>query len=298
MTPTRPRADDRAVVTRPAVPAGARQRYESVRRRAESTTSARVARRARELDVTNHALIMASLSLTLLIPALVTVAAVVPLGDDQGLAAGFIRRLGLSGQAADALRSIFPDRTAVSGSTTGLSGVVTILFAVGWPSELQRGYEAVWSLPSRGLRDLWRPLVWLVSFLVVVAGAIGASGIGSVPLRLLLGLLVSLPLLVGWTWWTQHLLLGGRVSWPELLPGALVTSAGLIGFGVAMHLYVPAAIVTNSAKYGPLGVVMVLLSWVMGFSVVMLGGPLVGHAVATAARRPPGDRRRGRRHAA
>lgn len=271
------------------IPQGARRRYEQARRRAQtsvqSSATARVTRRARELDVTNHALIMASLSLTLLIPALVTVSAVVPLGDEAGLAAGIIRRLGLTGEAADALRSLFPSRGTVSGSTTGLSGVVTVLFAIGWPAELQRGYEAVWSLPSRGLRDLWRPLLWLVSFIAFFAAVLGLGAVDPPAVRIALGCAVGIPALVGWSWWTQHLLLAGRVSWPELLPGALTTAAALVGYSVAMHVYVPIAIVQNSDRYGPLGVVMVLLSWVMGFSLVMLGGPLVGHAVATGTRR-------------
>ncbi len=270
---------------RVSVPAAAaKERLEQVRRRAEATATGRVTRRARELDIVNHALIMASLSLTLLIPALVTIAAFIPLGDSSGIAAGVIRRLGLNGEAANDLRSLFPAPNTVTGSTTGLSAVVTVLFAIGWPAELQRGYEAIWSLPSRGLRDLWRPLFWLMSLFVLIALAISTGAIASAGLGVLVTGLVTIPALLVWTWWTQHLLLGGRVSWPELIPGALTTTAALIGFSLVMHVYVPNAIVHNHDQYGPIGVVMVLLSWVMGFSVVMLGGPLVGHYVAT--RRP------------
>jgi membrane protein len=61
-----------------------------------------------------------------------------------------------------------------------------------------------------------------------------------------------------------------------LLPGAVCTAVGLLGLSIAMQIYLPGAIVSNSDRYGPIGVVFALLSYLIGFSVVMLGGPLVG----------------------
>jgi membrane protein len=259
--------------------AAARQRYAQLRERAEAGTAGQVRRRVRELELMNHALIMASLSLTLLIPALVTVSAFLPLGSHGGVAAAVVRRLGLSAQATKDVQQLFPTRKAVSGSITTVSAIGTMFFAVGWPAELQRSYQAVWELPSRGIRDMWRAMVWLVSFFGVIITVVATGSLVSGLVGALLTGLVALPLSVVWTWWTQYLLLGGRIGWRALLPGAVATSLGLFGFTIGMHVYLPIAITENSSKYGPIGVLLALLSWIIGFSAVMLGGPLVGHTI-------------------
>lgn len=227
----------------------------------------------------NHALIMGSLSLTLLIPALVTLAALIPLGRQNGIAADLAHRMGLSAQATRDLQSLFPTSGTAAGAATGFSAVATIVFAIGWPAELQRGYQSIWSLPARGLRDTWRLLVWLVSFFSLVALVVGVGALVSGAAGVALTAALGAPVSFVWAWWTQHLLLGGRVPWRALLPGAIATSATLLGFRLVMYFYLPVSIVENEKRYGALGVVFAMLSWVIGFSFVMLGGPLAGHTI-------------------
>jgi membrane protein len=251
----------------------------------DASAAGHIRRRWRELDVMNHGLILASLGLTLLIPALITLAALLPVGADAGFAAGVIRRFGLSREAADDLRKLFPSHERVDSSVTGLSAVATLLWALGWPAELARGYESIWSLPNRGLRDLWRALPWLVSFIGVVGLGIVAGTHLDGSIGRLVQVALSLPVLFLWSWWSQHLLLGGRIGWRALLPGAVATGLALVGFGVVMGFYLPRAIVHNFDRYGPIGIIFALLTWLIGFAVVMLGGPVVGHMIF-AARHP------------
>jgi len=212
----------------------------------------------------------------LLIPALVTLAAVLPLGNDHGLAASWERRVGLSSEAARAVRQLFAPDTA-RGATTALSSLVTVVFAYSWPAELQRGYQLIWDLPPRGVRDGWRPAIWLVSFFVVVA-CIASSGsiAGGLAGTAVVGV-VSSPVVFAWTWWTQHLFLGGRTPYRRLVPGAVATTSGLFGLSLYVSLFLSSAITQNFDRYGPIGVVFALLSWLIGFNVVMLFGPLAGH---------------------
>ncbi|MFL6160791.1 MAG: YhjD/YihY/BrkB family envelope integrity protein [Jatrophihabitantaceae bacterium] len=262
---------------------GARERYlrvrDQVNTRVNAGATGQFRRRLRDLDVLNHGLILASLGLTLLIPLLITLAALLPIGSDTGFAATLIRRFGLSPEAADDLRQLFPTHDQVAGSTTPLSAVVTLLWALGWPAELARGLQAIWELPSRGLQDLWRALPWLASFVGMVSVLVGSSTLADGSLGTFIGSVLTAPLLFGWTWWSQHLLLGGRIRWRPLLPSAIATTVALFGFGVVMSFYVPGAIVSNFDQYGPIGVIFALLTWLVGFAVVMLGGPLVGHTI-------------------
>jgi membrane protein len=231
------------------------------------------------MDLMNHGVLLASLGLTLLVPALLTLSAVLPLGSDHGTGAALVRRFGLGQEAAADLRSILPSRAQVSGSTTVLGALGTLFWALAWPAELGRGYLAIWSLPERGLRDMWRSAVWLASFLTIAAAAFASSDVTSGTLAPVVGGAIMLPVVFGWTWWSQHLLLAGRVRWRVLLPGAIVTTIALFGFSATMRLYVPNAIRSSFNQYGPLGIIFVLLTWLVGFAVVMLGGPLVGHVV-------------------
>src|SRR4051812_4849091 len=103
-------------------------RLTRVRDRLDATAAGRLRRRATQFEVTNRAMVLAGLSLMLLIPALVTIAAVLPLGNDHGLAASWERRVGLSSEAARGGRPLFATDTA-RGATTVLSSLVAIVVA-------------------------------------------------------------------------------------------------------------------------------------------------------------------------
>ena len=155
--------------------------------------------------------------------------------------------------------------------------------AYAWPTALQKGYELAWQLPSRGLRGVWRPLVWLVAVLAAAgrwwSWAAWCQGGSPLPALLLV------PVVFAWTWWTQHLLLGARVGWRPLLAGAVAMTVGLYALRVGAQLTLSSAISLNFHRYGPIGIVFVLLSWFVGFGVVMLGGAVVG-AELWGARHP------------
>ena len=263
---------------------GVRDRYARVADRVGASTAGLIRQRWRDLEVMHHGLVLASLGLTLLVPAFITIAALLPLGQDSGFAAAVIRRFGLSAQAADDLRKLFPSRQHVAGATTVLSAVATLFWALGWPAELSRGYNAIWGLPDRGLRDLWRAAPWLASFIGVIAYAMLAGMIADGAAGRVVQAVLAVPILFLWAWMSQHLLLGGRVSWRALVPGGVATTVALVGFSIGMSVYIPRAIVYNFDRYGPVGIIFALLSWLVGFAVVMLGGPLVGHMIFVAWR--------------
>jgi membrane protein len=195
------------------------------------------------------------------------------------LAASWLHHLSLSPAAQADVRSLFRSNQTVHTGTTAFSAFFTIVSAYAWPAALQRVYVRMWGLSTRGLRDLWRPILWLPSLFVLIAAVAASGSITSGVRGALLTGVVGFPLVLAWTWWTQHLLLSGRVSWRALRAGAVATAIGLIGFSVFNTLYLSGAIVYNSGRYGPLGVVFVLMTWLTAFSLVMLGGALVGHTV-------------------
>jgi membrane protein len=258
-----------------------------LRTRVESTTAGEVQRRLKDLNMMNQALILSALAMVLVIPALVSLAAILPVGSEHSIATSWGRHLGLTAQASADVRRLFNKTGTIRSSTTNFSLLFTIISAYAWPAELQRSYKLIWDVRSRGIRDLWRPILWIPSLflaigVVALSGAIAPGTSGAI----LTGV-IALPVWVAWAWWTQHFLLSGRVSWRALLPGAIATGAALVGMSVVTSFYLSRAITSNARQYGPIGVVFVLMSWLTSFSLVMLGGALVGHTIRRRRAGPP-----------
>lgn len=258
-------------------------RYEQTRRRFERTAAGHVTRRALEVDVLHQALVFAALGFLLVVPILISLSALVPLGAGGGVAAGFAARMGLTDEATRDLQQLFSAQATARGSATWGGVLLSVLCGFSWPLTLQKGYELAWGLPRAGLRELWRPVTWLTSvvgLLVIVAllgGVSSAAGRAAV-------LVLGVPALVAWSWWTQHFLLCGRVCWRSLVPGALAIALGLVGLKILADLLLSISIVTHDAEYGPIGVVFMMLSWLIALSVVLLGGALLGATLVDRTR--------------
>lgn len=242
----------------------------------EGTVAGHFTRRLIEVDLANHALILAAMGFMLLVPLLVCLSAVLPLGGSRGVAFTLGERFSMSPAAVADLQQLFPSRTTVLDATTALSIAVALVSAVSWPIALQRGYERAWGLPALGVRDLWRPLVWLVSFLGLVALATVTASLAHGWVGLTLLTVLSVFVVTAWAWWSQRLLVGGRVGWRRLLPGAIAIGVGLVGLRLCASVLLSPSITSYYDRYGQLGVVLMMLSWFIAYSVVMLSGALIG----------------------
>jgi membrane protein len=255
-------------------------RVVQTKERIDATRVGHVQRRFVQADLANQAMILAALALSLLLPVLVTLAAILPLGSADSLPAAVGHRLGLNSSSTTDLQRLFPTREAVRGGSTVFGSIFTLVSAYAWPTALQRGYEIAWGVESKGWRGLWRPLVWLTAFVAFCAVllVLPTSSIAN-PWRTILLLLIWTPVVFGWTWWTQHFLLRGAVGWRLLLPGAVAMTVGLIALRGFAAVYLSRAISYNYGRYGPLGIVFMLLTWLIAVSVVMLGGAVLGAAL-------------------
>lgn len=259
-------------------------RYEQTRHRLDETAAGQHFEHLRQADLMREAMILAAQAFLCLIPVMITIAAISPLGGSHSVSTDFTERMGLSVAASHDVQRLFASPHDVRRTTTEVGIAVAILFAYGWPSALRRGYEATWRLSPRGSRDMWRGIVWILIFLVgavaVVVLSVDVHGRwGQFGVDVLTVLLVLLG-----TWWTQHLLLGGRVAWRALLPGAVAITVGLFGLRWFTSVLFSGWMVSNQRSYGPMGTVFILMAWVVGFSFVMLGGAVVGQSIYEARR--------------
>jgi membrane protein len=108
-------------------------------------------------------------------------------------------------------------------------------------------------------------------FLQAIVGKI-VGPFGGHVLSFVLAFLIA----VAFYWWTVHMLLRGRVAWRPLFPAALATGICVTGLSVFSALLFSGQIVSSAKSYGPLGVVMVLISYLTGLAVCLHLGAVVG----------------------
>jgi membrane protein len=80
----------------------------------------------------------------------------------------------------------------------------------------------------------------------------------------------------------------GAVSWRALLPAALATAVCWMGLGVFSAHFFSASIVANEQSYGPIGVIMIILSWLVAMGVVIHLGSIAGRMYVEHHSPPPG----------
>lgn len=169
------------------------------------------------------------------------------------------------------------DSTLHNWGAVGL--LVALLSATSFTRALQRLCERAWHLPRAAVRlTAWRWAIWLLAWigLLLAQGAVHhAFGLGpglGIALQWLTATLIC--------WWTQHLLLVGRVPWPPLLPGAVLAGVGVVGLTLVSQLYLPRALRMSMDRYGTLGSVFTLLSWLIVYFTVLVFAIAVGRTLA------------------
>ncbi|MFE5296323.1 YhjD/YihY/BrkB family envelope integrity protein [Streptomyces sp. NPDC056632] len=220
------------------------------------------------------------------VPLLFVVGSVAPEGVREQFLSSLHAVFGLTGSAQTELDKALQgagDPSEELRQTFGVvSGLMVLISATACSRAMQRLCERAWRLRGASPRvAAWRWIAWLAAWLVMIAvqGSL-RDGFG-------LGLWLGLPLLllaeVGMWWWSQHLLLAARVPWLPLLPGALLTGIALSVATATASLYMPRALDRSLEKYGSLGAVFTLLSWLIVLCVVVT---LCVTAGAVIAREP------------
>jgi membrane protein len=215
-----------------------------------------------DMQFVDRSIALGSLGFTALVPLLVIASAFLP-GTD-GLANELIDRFHLHGSTAQLVREVFAQPDAVRQSISWLGVLLLIGASLSFTRGLQRVYERAWRLEARGLAGTRAGLIWIAG--IVVWSTIFASARDS--LLDLTGPLASLVVLltvdaVLWLW-SPWILLAGRVDWHRLVPTSLLTAVAMTAVSVGSVIYMPEAIGRSATHYGPIGIAIALVSWLVG----------------------------------
>ncbi len=260
----------------------AARRYRHVARAIELTRAC--LDRLVEIQFVDRSVALGSLAFTALVPLLVIASAFLP-GTD-GLANELIDRFDLRGSTAQLVRDVFAQPDAVRQSISWLGVLLLVGAALSFTRGLQRVYELAWRLEVRGLAGTQAGLIWVASIVVwstVFAGARDALLDLTGPVGSLTILLVGDAVLWLWSPW---ILLARRVDWRRLVPSALLTAVAMTALSIGSVIYMPEAIGRSATHYGPIGIAIALVSWLVGIGFVLTVCAAVGAVLGGAVDEP------------
>ncbi|MEU7580871.1 YhjD/YihY/BrkB family envelope integrity protein [Streptomyces sp. NPDC041068] len=240
--------------------------------------AARVVQQLVHVNILDMATRLAAQAFLAALPMLIAVASFCPEAVRRELLRSLRTLFGTSGPVVAQTEELGAGGDTALHSWGAAGVLVALLSATAFTRALQRLCERSWDLPRATVRLVaWRWAVWLLVWaaMLIVQGmlhrAFGAGPVLGVPLQLVAAVLM-------W-WWTQHLLLAGRVSWLLLLPGALLSGAGVVTFCTVSGLWLPRALRMSEGRYGALGSVFTMLSWLILFFTTVVFGVAVGRTL-------------------
>jgi membrane protein len=161
---------------------------------------------------------------------------------------------------------------------TWVSAIVLVLGMIGMASTLQTWYHRIYEkTPPKGvLRHLAYQLAGVVAFTLYISFEVWlfaklrpAGGRG------LIFLLTFVFAVLFW-WWSTYMLLYRRVPLRRLFPAGVATGLCITGLGVVSSLLFSGQITSGQRSYGPAGVVIALISFLVGFGVCLHAGAVFG----------------------
>jgi membrane protein len=225
------------------------------------------------MDFINRGLLFAATLLLCFFPFLIVVSAL----GGRSVVKTLVRYTGLNGEAAADVGRLFAPSAATASAVVGTASMVFfVLGGIAAATALQEIYEQAFDLPHRRTSFVPRRLAWLAvligtSLLTGWAGP-GLRHLGGPLLLVAVGLVWS----TGFWWVSMWILLAGRISWRKLFPAACATGVLYVAMEVFFALFFSAMVISNDKKYGPIGVIFALLSYLIAIGVVVILGAVVG----------------------
>ena len=189
-----------------------------------------------------------------------------------------VSRMGLDPQATRDLDGLIATGDKAVATLTWVSAIVLVLGAIGMASTLQKWYERIYEQPApKGLlRHSAYQLAGVAAFTLYISLQVElfdqARPVGGRPLVFLLTFVTTT---LFW-WWSAYMLLYRQIPLRRLLPAGVATGACLTGLGVVSSFTFSDQVTSGQQSYGPAGVVIALITFLVGFGVCLHAGAVFG----------------------
>ena len=236
----------------------------------------RCLRRFQALEGFDRAVALASLAFTAIIPLGIVMSGVI---SDHDVGAQLVDRYGLEGKGATAVRDLFDRSDDLASGFSLFSAFLLLVTILSFSRALQRLFERAWDLEPLSLRNTKNGLMWVLGVVVysTVTGFVRSAYDRGVMELLTVAALLALGLV--FVVFTGITLSNRRLTRHQLMPAAtLVVALGAI-FAVGGDIYVPRLFNSYADRYGAVGAVFAMISWLFVLMIALVGAVAAGREV-------------------
>jgi uncharacterized BrkB/YihY/UPF0761 family membrane protein len=225
-------------------------------------------------DFMNSSFAFAALAVLSAFPFLAVSATVI--GGD--IRTAIVARMGLSKQAAHDIDGLIATGNQAVATLTWVSAIVLVLGGIGMASTLSAWYHRIYERKPRSgfVSHFVYHTAGVAAFALYISAQVSifdwARGVGG---RGLVFLLTFVTATLFW-WWSAYMLLYRQVPLRQMLPAGVATGACLTGLGIVSAFFFSDQVTSGQKSYGPAGVVIALISYLVGFGVCLHAGAVFG----------------------
>jgi uncharacterized BrkB/YihY/UPF0761 family membrane protein len=189
-----------------------------------------------------------------------------------------VARMGLDINATRAVDSLIATGNQAVATLTWVSAIILVLGGIGMASTLQSWYSRIYDQnPPKGLIRHWAyQFAGVLAFTLYISGQVWLFDklrpVGGEGLIFLATFVVSV---VFW-WFSAYMLLYRQVPLWRMLPAGVTTGACITGLGVVSKFVFSGQVTEGQRSYGPAGVVIALVSFLVGYGVCLHIGAVFG----------------------
>jgi hypothetical protein len=189
-----------------------------------------------------------------------------------------VARMGLNIQARHDVDALIARGNQAVAALTWFSALLLILGGIGMASTLSTWYHRIYErTPPKGLvRHLVYQLAGVAAFALYISFEVWLFAkvrpLGGDALIFLLTFVLAV---VFW-WWSAYMLLYGQVPLRRMFPAGVATAACITGLGIVSWLLFSDQVTSGQKSYGPAGVVIALITYLVGFGVCLHAGAVFG----------------------
>jgi len=236
----------------------------------------RCLRRFQALEGFDRAVALASLTFTAIIPLGIVMSGVV---SEHDAGAQLVDRYGLEGQGARAVTELFDRSDELASGFSLFSAFLLIVTILSFSRAVQRLFERTWELEPLSVRNTKNGLVWVIgliaySTLTGFARSAYDSGVLEIVSIVVLGV-AGLAFVV----FTGVTLTNRRVTRQQLMPAAVLVVALSALFAIGGDIYVPRLFNSYADRYGAVGAVFAMISWLFVLMIALVAAVAVGREV-------------------
>jgi len=189
-----------------------------------------------------------------------------------------VARMGLNERASRDIDGLIGTGNQAIATLTWLSAIVLVLGGIGMASTLSAWYHRIYErTPPKGfLRHLAYQAGGVVAFTLYITFQVElfnwARPVGG---RGLVFLLTFVTAALFW-WWSSYMLLYRRVPMRQMFAAGVATGACISGLGIVSAFFFSDQVTSGQRSYGPAGVVIALITFLVGFGVCLHAGAVFG----------------------